>query len=1056
MPKVLTNLFVVLFVFLNTCIAFGEPIYVNFQYSFNESKNFILEDSDQNDWKKYVPNQHFKHPNKDEYKYWIKFDLYLDSLNYKDPSIYLGLIGDVDEVYINGKFVGSTGKIDGRSPSYFHVPRLYRVSKEYLKKRNTVYIKAKKQSIVNAGIHLGKVQFGEYGELISKKRNAQFFIFDLNVILAFFSFFIGVYHLYLYYRIPTKHQNLIYFVFSTFSSLFILSLGLFFGNYIESSWWVVIIHSLLGIFTAVTYFIFTQKFLNLDYKLFHKIFIALNILFAAIIVLEPRFSRAFAYYNIWYLVGLLTIAYGGLNIFKRYYYEKRNDLFVMLLSILGLFLIVIVDILSTIGIFSFYQITGVGFFLLNVGVLVALAYDFTDAYVNIENLVEDRTKDLSVAVERLKDLEEMKDKFFANISHDFKTPIAVAMGSLEEIKRETLPTETVQRRAVIAAESSLNKLLAMVGDLLDVIKAESGALKMEWTSVNPVEILKEWMQPFLVLANKKSLKLNIKNDVKEDIKIPLDVNKFERVIQNLLSNALKFTNYAKNKENLIEIQLRSDKAWYYIEVHDSGMGIPDDEKPMVFERYYQTTKTSLKHHGGSGIGLSFVKEMIENHNGTITVKDSDYGGVKFVIALPLKQNVEVTGNYFVGSDSNEHEVYSVEFPRRAPEKINESLFTILIAEDNPEVANITLAAVEKEFNVYMVENGQEAFDFIQNNTIDCLVTDIVMPVMRGEELVKKVRAYNKTKDLPILVLSSQSDENTVVELLKEGANDYVTKPFKREVLLARVYGQIEKHKSSQWIAQNEKVIELGMLASGIAHQIRNGLHAMKNQISYYEKTAQRIEQNIHELSAEQRLKIKERLDQCNAMMMRALNRIDSLTSSVNSYALGSKQVIEITLKDSLTLMKELLADKIKSSAVTIELDIQDNLKFFGYSSFHEVIINLFVNAIDACKHDGTGKIILKAKENREKVKIEIEDNGSGINKDTLDRIWQPFFTTKDPDKGTGLGLYIVRDIIQGQHGGKLNVYSEGEGKGAKFVIEIPKVAKEATQDASFVMHGHEV
>lgn len=1048
---------VLLFLLYTTNIILANPICSNFKYSFNENKNFILEDVYESNWEKYIPNQPLKHPKKDEYKYWIKFDLSLSDLDYKDPSVYLGLIGDVDEAYINGKFIGATGEVDGRSPSYFHVPRLYRVSKEYLKKSNIVYIKAKKQSIVNAGIHLGKVQFGEYSELISKKRIAQFFIFDLNIILAFFSFFIGIYHLYLYYRIPDKHQNLIYFIFSTFSSLFILSLGLFFGNFIKSSWWVVIIHSLLGIFTAVSYFVFTQKFLNLKYKLFHKIFITLNIIFAVIIVFESNFSKAFEYYNVWYLVGLLTIAYAGLNIFKRYYYEKRNDLFVMLLSIFGLFLIVIIDILSTVGIFSFYQITGVGFFMLNVGVLVALAYDFTDAYVNIENLVDDRTKDLSVAVERLKDLEEMKDKFFANISHDFKTPIAVAMGSLEEIKRETLPTETVQRRAVIAAESSLNKLLAMVGDLLDVIKAESGTLKMEWVSVDPVEILKQWIQPFLVLASKKSLRLNIKNNVNRDIKIPLDVSKFERVIQNLLSNALKFTNYSKSRENLIEIQLRSDKAWYYIEVHDSGMGIPDDEKPMVFERYYQTTKTSLKHHGGSGIGLSFVKEMVENHNGTITVKDSDYGGVKFVIALPLKQNVEVTGNYFVGNDVDEYgETYSVEFPRHAPERINESLFTILVAEDNPEVANITLAAVEKEFNVYMVENGQEAFEFIQNNAIDCLVTDIVMPIMRGEELVKKVRDYNKTKDLPILVLSSQSDENTVVELLKEGANDYVTKPFKREVLLARIYGQIEKHKSSQWIAQNEKVIELGMLASGIAHQIRNGLHAMKNQISYYEKTAQRIEHNIHELSEDQRHKIKDRLEQCNGMMMRALNRIDSLTASVNSYALGSKQAIEITLNDSLTLMKELLADKIKSSAVTIELNVQDNLKFTGYTSFHEVIINLFVNAIDACQHDGTGKIMLKAKESREIIRIEIEDNGSGIKKDSLDRIWQPFFTTKDPDKGTGLGLYIVRDIIQGQHGGKLSVHSDGEGKGAKFVIEIPKIAKEATQDASFVMHGHEV
>jgi len=328
-----------------------------------------------------------------------------------------------------------------------------------------------------------------------------------------------------------------------------------------------------------------------------------------------------------------------------------------------------------------------------------------------------------------------------------------------------------------------------------------------------------------------------------------------------------------------------------------------------------------------------------------------------------------------------------------------------------------------------------------------------MPVMTGDELVKRVREEGSLQSLPIVVVSSMGEDAQVTELLRSGANDYVVKPFKREILVARVKSQIHARKTADWIAKNEKVIELGFLAGGMAHQIRNGLNSLQNQVNFQSQMVEQLLEESQSLPEAVRSDMKEKLKKSKDALDRALHRIENLTASVRAYSSGSQQQTDMKLSDVVEIALTLHQDAIKQKAIHVEKEGLKSLRFSAYSSFHEVLVNLIGNAIDAVKKDGTGKISILGREVGGEIEVTIEDNGVGIESDILSKLCQPFFTTKSPGEGTGLGLYVVRDIVEGQHRGKLEIHSGGRDKGATFVVRIPKKAPEVSKPAEVIIHG---
>ncbi|MFH1016820.1 MAG: ATP-binding protein [Pseudomonadota bacterium] len=988
----------------------------------------------------------------------------------KKPALVLGRIGDSDVVRLGRCEVGRTGITEAGEQNgwWWGILRYYDIPANCVDELRTpsavLSVEVHKWGGPSFGIFGGPLGIGEservfrYASLNEISRFGSLGVFGILLFWA-----VGLYYLFVYLLAPGRAYHGIFGLCCMAVGTFVFITSTILYRYTSNSTLVMKLNFLSAAASSYLLVLFLRARFGLIRRWIIWAAAIGGVLAGGMGLLQGTLDGVYSVYEKWFAFFLVVYVLAYFEFLIATIRNRRRDTWIYLVGFSILILTCLHDIIVTYqGADRPYLISN-GFVIILAAVAAALAKESADAYQHVEEQVSERTKDLGTALNQLRALEKMKERFFANISHDFKTPVTVALGSIEDAKRA--PAEGGGKAVaptLLPAERSLHQLLGMIQDLLDTVKAESGTLKMLWETAKPAELLREWIQPYEVLCERKGITLELDVSGCGELKVPMDVSKLRRVIDNLLSNAVKFTDRRQdaNRRNhptgIVQVTLRTDDARFYIEISDSGIGIPEDEKDKIFDRYYQSSRTSLKDHGGSGIGLSFAKEMVDLHNGTISVVKSDFGGAKFIVAMPLAQDVEVTGEHEVMpgiADEVLRGSLDVAYPPEQPRKIDPTRPTVLSAEDNPEVAQILVTALQDEFNVYFAPNGQKAWEKLRAQPFDCLITDIVMPQMRGDELVEKIRADSKLAGLPVIVVSSHQEETLTATVLRSGANDYVNKPFNRDILLARVRTQIEAHKTADWIAKNEKVIELGFLAGGMAHQIRNGLANLKNQVEAQQKMADELLTLASEMPAERRAKIEERLKKSQGGIGRATDRIERLTDAVKTYSTGSVQQTLINLKDSADLALELHADLIKKRAVRVEISGLENIHIQGYSAFHEVFVNLIGNAIGAVKDDGSGVVRVVGKDLGEEVEITVSDNGMGIKPEILPRLCRPFFTTKTPGEGWGLGLYVVRDVVEGQHRGKLTIASEGEEKGATFTVRVPKKAPEPTSQPEVIIHG---
>ncbi|MEZ4819152.1 MAG: HAMP domain-containing sensor histidine kinase [Bdellovibrionota bacterium] len=312
-----------------------------------------------------------------------------------------------------------------------------------------------------------------------------------------------------------------------------------------------------------------------------------------------------------------------------------------------------------------------------------MAKEYANAFLYVEEQVEDRTQDLNRAMEELKGLEKMKERFFTNISHDLKTPITVAMGALEEVKEKY---EGAIAQVLAPAERSLHKLRSMVGSILDSVKAESGTLDLVWEPVYIPQFIDGLAQDTQILCKRANIQFNYNTEGYEGLYVPMDQDKMRRVLENIISNAVKYTKTTDKSVKQIEIKLATDKSNFHMYIDDSGIGVPEEERESVFERFVQSSKTDLKEHGGSGIGLSFVKEIVDLHNGAVVMEESPWGGSRVHISLPLSQNVTLTDSQASIRVDTLAGSLDVEYPPRYPKKsmpVNILYFPVKITQKLP-------------------------------------------------------------------------------------------------------------------------------------------------------------------------------------------------------------------------------------------------------------------------------------------------------------------------------------------------------------------------------------
>lgn len=974
----------------------------------------------------------------------------------ENPALLLGQAGDYDETYINDCKIGTTSRVSDNKLNtwWWGYIRVYDIPKNCIQKINIFKVTMKSFSTMPQGLLSEKIGIVENNPTMKRYVALyDFFRFKIILIYALLIFTIGVYYLYVYCLVPEKKYNLIFsllcFSVSVFESFVSTIPYRFFQNQT-----LMMMTNFVGAVCSAFFFL---KFLDLIFKLNKRttinIFMLISLFFVGCAAIYFDFSSVSKIYRNWYPILLITFIYFYIVLISKSSVKEMKLKWRYFLGISVLVVCSVADVLISVTGYTTVYLIPYGFAFLLIASALALAKEYADAFLYVEAQVGERTKDLSSALEQLRGLEKMKERFFANVSHDLKTPITIALGAIEETK---IKFATVVGKFLDPADRSLRRLQDMVLGILDTVKAESGTLQLDWKSVKVTDFLEAIVEPYKSLCAREGVTLRFSSKGFEGLYVPMDAKKIERVIENLLSNAFKFTKKTTRPEKIIEIELQTDQSKLYIHIDDSGIGIPETEREMVFERYFQSSRTDLREHGGSGIGLSFVKEMILLHNGHVYAAESPYHGTRFTIELPLSQNIESIQSYRI-EDVSEQQLrgsLDVEYPPTTPAELNPAWSTILVAEDNPEVAQIVYSTLKDHYNIYFAEHGRRALQLMGEQSFDCVISDIEMPEMRGDELVIKIREGNKTKSIPVIMLSSHGDDDTIVKLLKLGANDYVSKPFRREILLSRISAQISAYKGTTWNTKLEKLQELGQLVSGIGHQGKNRISRVGSNYPLLIKISKDLAKKLEATNPDEGKRLYEKVSALGDLIGKGYEQTLGLFKAIDRYASGSDKKTIIPIEEIITDTLTLLDEKIRLKNASVEVQGIQGLAFEGYNEIREAILNIVSNSVDAIVPN-EGQIMIEGSDKGKEIMISIRDNGSGILKENLSHVFEPFFTSKKVGEGTGLGLYLARDAVELKNHGKLTITSPGKGLGSTVHIRLPKLVPDV-QHTRPTMHNVDV
>lgn len=425
--------------------------------------------------------------------------------------------------------------------------------------------------------------------------------------------------------------------------------------------------------------------------------------------------------------------------------------------------------------------------------------------------LESQTVQLTEQSEKLKDMDKIKSRFFANISHEFRTPLTLIMGPLEQMLLET-ETAKDQKKIQLMLRNS-QRLLSLINQLLELSRFESGKIKLRAAQQNIIPFLQGLIGNFEPLSEQQELEMTFFAE-EEDISLYFDAEKMEHIVGNLLVNAIKFTP-AGGRVTLKVNRLEEYKGTIKITVSDTGPGIPREQLPRIFERFYQSESTyeNPRRKKGSGIGLALVKELVELHQGNIDVYSHEGRGTDFIITMPLGdshlkpeekvtmeaiQKVTNENGHFdteLATDAGEESVHEEDAPDLRAVDTNKSI--ILVVEDNADVRQYIRGSLESEYSVIEARDGQEGLHQAMTYIPDLIISDIMMPGMDGYELSKQLRADIKTSHIPIIMLTAKASEDSVIRGLETGVDDYITKPFSTNILLARIKNLIELRRQLQ-------------------------------------------------------------------------------------------------------------------------------------------------------------------------------------------------------------------------------------------------------------------
>lgn len=531
--------------------------------------------------------------------------------------------------------------------------------------------------------------------------------------------------------------------------------------------------SISGIVIAM--FLFASQYIQLakHYPIMYKVYTALSVVAASFVFIARYFTDDIDL--ILNILNLLTFTWATFSLVPVVLLVKKKDRFarILLTSVFILFFTNLWDVLVVLDIITVYSQNKSAF---QVGTILFTGILFYSLFTKINTIRAEK--------QRFEDLDHLKSRFFANISHEFRTPLTLILAPLASIKHKLGSHDDQKSIAVI--ERNANRLLHLINQLLDLSKLEAGKMDMQMQEHNFALLLKGIVMSFESLAKRKNIRLHFVSQ-KDNMPLWVDKEKVEQIFYNLLSNAFKFT--AEYGE--ISVMISEQNGVIEVLVRDNGLGIPASRIAHIFDRFYQVDSSETREHEGTGIGLALVKELVTLHGGQISVESQVDQGSTFCIHLPKEHKsfaAKDTG-HTSSSKTNKLAIIDTAIPATTTNPSLEIDQTerpiILIVEDNKDVRHYIKQHFKADFKIIEADDGQAGIELALEHSPDLIISDVMMPKKDGYQLCKQLKTDQRTSHIPIILLTAKAAQEEKLRGLEIGADDYLIKPFNTQELEIR-------------------------------------------------------------------------------------------------------------------------------------------------------------------------------------------------------------------------------------------------------------------------------
>ena len=670
----------------------------------------------------------------------------------------------------------------------------------------------------------------------------------------------------------------------------------------------------------------------------------------------------------------------------------------------------------------------------------ALRHQELSAYgEKLERQVRERTAQIGEQANRLQasndklvEVDRAKRRFFTHLSHELRTPATLLSASLEQLEGRVPREDASANDAFVRARRNMARVVYAVDDLLDLAQLDEGKMVLASGIVDARKLVLSLASSIEPWAT--SSQVAIVTEVPEhDVSLVGDARLLEKAVLNLIANAVKFSPPGET----VSIVVDAEGEGVCFRVRDSGPGVSAEDRDRIFGAFEQADHRGSEQ--GIGIGLSLVNEIATLHGGEARHADRVPCGSEFTMWLPRGKDAEshegsvrsprgAAGTARERAEALLGAVQPEPKPADQEEPTEEAVWsaaprpTVLVVDDEPEIRTVLRDRLLATYNVVTASCGSEALDIVDGQVPSAVLADVTMPGMTGFELCRRLRERLQMRHVPILLITALGSVEDKLRGFEVGADDYVTKPFSFREVEARLATQLQLRRMAAEMNAMSAASMIGSVAAGVVHEINNPLNVLLNALPPVSEVfeAEECDKDTARLMLELSMESAHRIHEC----------VSSL-SSLASWSSAKPETVDIG-----DFVAAVVRQHAQRGGGTTEISVHGRVeREVGLlrTEAAMVIGNLLANAIDAAGPGGHVEIVLS--EQREEAIISVRDDGPGMDAASLRKALEPFFTTKEPGKGMGLGLFLVQQLLR-RLGGRLEARSL-VGKGTQMTVAFP-------------------